>query len=111
MASVARLGHLAAFLGFYAREVVLSNLRVARDILSLRPQLRPGILAVPVSTDLTDRQLLILASLITMTPGTLSLEVADDRSTLFIHTMYLDDPVALRDRFRNDYEERIRRVF
>jgi len=106
-----KLLRFLAFLPFYLKEVVLSNLRVAYDVLTPTHHMKPAIIALPIS-DLSDRQLMFLANLITMTPGTLSIDIADDRHTLFIHTMYLDsDPETYKANLKADYEKRIRNAF
>lgn len=98
-----------AFLGFYIKEVILSNLRVAYDVLTPRHHMKPGFIAIPLG-DLTDRQILILANLITMTPGTLSIDVSADRSILYLHAMYIDDPESVR-RDITVYRDKIKEVF
>jgi multicomponent Na+:H+ antiporter subunit E len=96
---------------FYLREILVSNLRVARDVLSRRPPLSPGIIRVPLG-DLSERQILAYAILLTMTPGTLTLDVELADRALYLHTLYAEpSPDALRAHLRMNYEERIRRVF
>jgi multicomponent Na+:H+ antiporter subunit E len=106
-----RLVRLVEFFGFYAVEVVLSNLRVAIDVMTPRFRGTPGIVEVPVGPGLTDRQLTVLANLITMAPGTLSLGYTPDRSCLIIHAMYLGDREAFVKDIRQNFERRVRRVF
>lgn len=97
-------------LGFYIIEVLFSNARVAYDVLTPDHKMLPGMIYVPIR-DLTDRQLLAAANLITMTPGTLSLDVSENRETLQVHCMYsADHEKTVRD-IENDYLRRIRRVF
>ena len=98
------------FLLYYVWEVVRSNLRVASDVLRRTPRISPGIVAVPLEP-MTDRQLFLLTNLITMTPGTLSLDLAQDRRTLFVHTMYARQPDEVRDQIKSDLERRVRNVF
>ncbi|GAB5558631.1 MAG: hypothetical protein SynsKO_02780 [Synoicihabitans sp.] len=84
------------FAVFYFGEVVVSNFRVARDVLSPRPDISPGIVAVALG-DLTDRQIWFLATLLTMTPGTLSLDVNEVERKLYLHCLYTDlSPTELR---------------
>jgi multicomponent Na+:H+ antiporter subunit E len=98
------------FLAFYAGELLLANLRVATDVLTPRLRSNPGIIGVRLCA-LTDRQLFVLSNLVTMTPGTLSMDVSDDRSTLYIHHMFLPDPEAARRQIEEDYVQRIREIF
>ena len=98
------------FMGFYLFEVVASNLRLARDILSPSARMKPALIHINVE-NLTDRQLLAMANLVTMTPGTLSLDVVDDRSTLLVHSLYVEDSADAARQLEESYTRRIRRVF
>lgn len=100
-----------AFSLFYSKEVVISNLRVAKDVLSPKPDLKPGILGVSVS-DYTDRQIWALASLLTMTPGTISIEVDENKRVLYLHTLYTEPSAdELRAQIKRDYERPVRILF
>ncbi|MBL0225710.1 MAG: Na+/H+ antiporter subunit E [Geobacteraceae bacterium] len=59
----------------------------------------------------SDLQITLLATLITLTPGTLSLHVAEDRRTLYVHAMYIDDSNMLVERIKQGFERRVREVF
>ena len=106
-----RFFYLLEFLGFYILEVVLSNLRVALDVLTPSFRGTPGIVDVPLHPDLTDRQLTVLANLITMSPGSFSLGLTADRSHLVLHAMYLKDREEFIASVRDDFERRVLRVF
>ncbi|MGJ8632694.1 MAG: Na+/H+ antiporter subunit E [Luteolibacter sp.] len=95
---------------FYLYEVLISNLRVAHDVLTPTHHMQPEMVYVNVS-DLTDRQLLAASNLITMTPGTLSLDVSEDRKLLKVHCMYVKDAEQVARDMENNYLRRIRRVF
>ena len=82
------------FIGFFVRELVMSNLRVAYDVLTPTHYMRPAVIAVPLEAR-TDGEITILANLISLTPGTLSLDVSSDRRVLYLHVMYLDDEQAV----------------
>jgi multicomponent Na+:H+ antiporter subunit E len=108
---MSRIFHSIRFLFFYISEVVKSNLRVAYDVLTPTHGMKPGIIAVDVE-GMTDRQLLFMANLITMTPGTLGLHLSPDHSKLYIHAMYIDENVAvLAEELKVNYGRRVRRVF
>ena len=105
-----RLLRLLRFSLFYMWELLLSNVRIAHDVLTPRNRFRPGIIAVPLPT-LTDRQLIVLTNLVTMTPGTVSIDVSDERDALYVHCMYLDDPARVRQEILAGYVYRIQEIF
>lgn len=74
-------------------ELVLSALRVAKDVLTPGMKFRPGIVAYHLTTD-DDAQITLLANLITLTPGTMSVDVSTDKTTLYVHAMHAHDPEA-----------------
>ncbi|WP_018233780.1 Na+/H+ antiporter subunit E [Thioalkalivibrio thiocyanodenitrificans] len=78
------------FVGFFIKELVKSNLRVAHDVLTRTHHMRPAVIAFPLIAQ-SDGEITILANLISLTPGTLSLDVSSDRKVLYIHVMYFDD--------------------
>lgn len=94
------------FIFYYLRELVKANLIIAIDILRRNPRIRPGIVAIPLDAK-TDFEITLLANLITMTPGTLSLDISDDRKVLYIHAMYIDDPEEVRRETKEVLERRI----
>ncbi len=95
---------------FFLRELILSSVRVAIDVIRPTLTMRPAVVSVPL--DLTgDAQITLLANLISLTPGTLSVDVSDDKSVLYVHAMYGDDADALRRGLKADFEHRIREVF
>jgi len=92
------------FVIFFALEVIKSNIRVAYDVLTPRHRMTPGIVAIPLDAK-TDTEITLLANLITLTPGTLSLDVSTDRRVLYVHAMYIEDS----DRFRREIKEGLER--
>ena len=104
-----KLKAIAGFGFFFIKELIQANLRVAYDVLTPRHHMRPGIVAIPLDLK-TDLEITVLTTLITLTPGTLSLHVTDDRRTLYIHAMYIDDPDHLVSGIKNGFERRVREV-
>lgn len=94
------------FARFFAKEIIVSNLRVAYFVVAPLSKLNAGVIAVPLE-DMTDAELTILANMITLTPGTLSLDISDDRRTLYIHTMYIGEPEQFRRTIREEYARRV----
>lgn len=89
-AYTARVPRVLRLSGYVLGDLVRSNLRVAYDVLTPRYHMRPGVIGVPLEAR-SDAEITVLANLITLTPGTLSLDVSTDRRVLYVHVMYLDD--------------------
>lgn len=94
---------------FFIWELILANLRVAHDVITPRHYMRPGVLAIPLDAQ-TDLEITMLSNLITLTPGTLSLDISVDRRVLYLHAMYIDDPEEVRRKIKDGYERRILEV-
>ncbi len=97
---------LLCLLASFMRELVLSNLEVARIVLSPRLYIRPGLIAYRTELK-TDLAITTLANIITLTPGTLTLEVSEDRTVLFIHALDIEDPEVVTDSIRGSFEKRL----
>lgn len=103
---VRKLPHAVAFAAFFLKELVKANLRVAQDVVTPRALRRPGVVAVPLSTR-NANEIALLANLLTLTPGSVTLDVADDRSVLYVHCMFVDDPEAVKAEIKNGFERRV----
>ena len=95
-------------IGFFIRETVMSNFRVAYDVLTPGFFTKPAIIAVPIDIT-TDAEIIALASAITLTPGTLALDISADKKTMYVHEMYVPnmDPDAVRKNIKNGFEKKI----
>lgn len=89
-----RLPRLLRFTGFFIKELVKANFKVAFDILTPPWHMQPGVIRFPLKAK-TDFEITMVASIISLTPGTLSLDVSDDNRVLFIHAMFLQDEKQL----------------
>ncbi|MFT4175308.1 MAG: Na+/H+ antiporter subunit E [Luteolibacter sp.] len=98
-----RLPGLLRFLPIYLREMTLSNIRVAMDALRPQPRFRPGFVEISLR-GYDPIQRWEAACLISMTPGTLSLDLEEGSDMLLVHALYLDDP----EQTRNELETLIR---
>lgn len=103
-----RIPRLAAFTGYFLKELAKANYRVAYDVATPVWYMKPGVIGIPLDAK-TDVEIMILSSMISLTPGTLSLDVTDDRKVLFIHAMFLQDEEELR-RDLKELERRILRI-
>ena len=97
---------VVGFVLFFVKELVVSSLRVAWEVLTPTSYRRPGVVAVPLDLD-SDIEITLLANVVTLTPGTLSLDVSADRRTLYVHGMFIDDPEQFRREIKDGFERRI----
>ena len=91
---------------FFTKELIVATYRVAKDIVKPLPLMRPGVIGIPLDAE-TDLEITMLANLITLTPGTLSLDVSPDRKTLYIHAMYVVSADDLRKEIKEGMERRL----
>jgi len=101
-----KLPATARFVLFFSGELVLANLRVAWDVLTPKAYRSPGIVGIPLEAR-TDVEITLLSLVITLTPGSLSLDVSDDRKVLYIHSMFADDPEEVRKEIKEGFERRV----
>lgn len=90
--------------------LVTSCVRVSYVILHPTLQVTPGIVAIPLDVK-TDAQITLFASLITVPPGTLSVDVSPDREYLYVHVLELNDPQVAINSLKRTLEYRILEVF
>jgi multicomponent Na+:H+ antiporter subunit E len=104
-----KMGKIIGLVAFFVWELLLANLRVAYDVLTPRPLMRPGVIAVPLAVQ-SDNEITLLSNLLNLTPGTLSLDVSADRKVLYIHAMYIDDVDEVRRKIKDGFERRVLEV-
>lgn len=78
------------FAGFYLAKLVEANLYIAWDILTPRMRSTPGMIEFPLSIK-SELGMLLFSNLVSMTPGTLSVDIYEDKSYCLIHILYLTD--------------------
>ena len=107
-----RLIRVLALVWLFIRELAVSAARVS--VLVLRPDMQahltPEIIAYPLHLK-SDAEITLLANLITLTPGTLSVDVSEDRQTLYIHALRVTDKEALIAEIHEGFEKAVARAF
>ncbi|MEP7207353.1 MAG: Na+/H+ antiporter subunit E [Casimicrobiaceae bacterium] len=96
--------------GRVAWDIILSNLAVARGILGPSARLSPAFVEVPLILT-HPHAITLLATIITMTPGTLSAGLGPDARTLLVHALDADDPDALVAGIKANYERPLKEIF
>jgi multicomponent Na+:H+ antiporter subunit E len=101
-----KVGHTIEFVVFFVAEVTFATARIAFEIVTPTHYMNPAIVAIPLDTK-SRLETAILASLITLTPGSFSIEISDDERTLFVHTMYLSSVESFRQEIKDKFERRV----
>jgi multicomponent Na+:H+ antiporter subunit E len=104
-----RLFFAVAYFFKFMKELTLANYQVAKLVLSPAVKLKPGFIAVPL-TARTDLEITSFANSITLTPGTISVHIPDDRRVIVMHAIDVgDDLDALRQATKDALEAPILR--
>jgi multicomponent Na+:H+ antiporter subunit E len=90
-------------------ELVLANVDMAKIVLSPKLNIEPGIIAIPTKLK-TDWEVTLLASLISLTPGTVSMYFSEDGKTIYVHSIHVPDKEAMIKQIRNTFERAIMEV-
>ena len=107
---VHRLPAAIGLFGYFFFELVKANTQVAWEMIDPRHTMSPGVVAVPLDLQ-TPFAITVLANLITLTPGTLTMEVSEDHTLLYVHGMYVTDPERFREEIKGGFERRVKEVF
>lgn len=92
-------------------DIVMANIQVARIIAFKRnADMKPGWITVPLDLR-TPEAITILAGTITMTPGTVSSDLASDGRSLLVHCLDAPDPDAVIADIKTRYERRLKEIF
>lgn len=102
-------GVFPLFLSFL-KELAISAYTVARTVLSPRMPIDPALIEYPLRLT-RDFEITLLSNLITLTPGTMTVDVSTDRKTLLIHVLDASDPEAVIASIRNGFERQIGEAF
>ncbi|MGJ7439805.1 Na+/H+ antiporter subunit E [Aquipuribacter sp. MA13-6] len=104
-AQLRRAARSLAFAGYFVRLLVVANWEVVSDLLTPGSRLRPGIVALPLRSR-SAGEITLLSALITLTPGTLTIDVSDDLDVMYVHGMYAPDADEFRAEL-SDLESRM----
>ncbi len=101
----------AVFLLFmvFIKELIIANFIVIVQILRPKLNIRPGIIAFPVDLE-TPVQITLLANMISLTPGTLSMEISQDNKIIYIHVFNIDEQELVIKRIKESFESKIKEV-
>jgi len=105
-----KIYQVVSFVIYYLTEMIKANILIATDILSPRPKMTPGILKIKLEVE-SDHEILSLFNLISMTPGTLSIDLSDDKKFIYIHAWHVKDVDKFKENLKNTLEKRVLEVY
>lgn len=93
---------------YFLKELIIANVKIAYDIVTPHYYMRPTVIALPLKVR-TNLEITLLACMITLTPGTLSIDVSEDRKTLYVHALYVkqNDVMRLKKHLKDGFERRL----
>jgi len=100
---------VVSFTLFFVVDLIQANVRMALTVLSPRLRPRPAVVAIPLDVR-SDAAISLLANLITLTPGTLYLDVSADRRVMYVHTIHVDDLERFRQEIKSGFERRVKEL-
>jgi len=100
---------LVKLLAVFLRELVVANVQVAWWILRPRLRVQPALIRVPITLE-TDAAITALAGMISLTPGTVTVDVAPDRRSLDVHCLNVPDIEATRQSIQTMFEQPLREL-
>ncbi len=107
---VRRPGRALRLAGVFLYDIVAANLTVARQILFEAPRLRPAFVYVPLDID-DPLAVAVLGAMITLTPGTVTVEADAAARKLVLHVLHADDPLAVVEAIKRRYEIPLKEIF
>jgi multicomponent Na+:H+ antiporter subunit E len=106
---VSRTVSASSLMAFFAWQMLVANFRVAADVL-WGNRIEPAVVAIPL--DITsDAEILLLSMLINITPGSVTIDLSDDRQTLYVHVMHMKSPDETRQEIKDGFERRVKLLF
>lgn len=100
-----RIPKMIAFFFYFLSELAKANYQVATDVITPK-NIRPGIIRVPLDVK-TNLEITLLANFINLTPGTLVIDISDDRKVFYIHSMLIKDRNQFINMIKNGFEKKL----
>ncbi|WP_033565451.1 Na+/H+ antiporter subunit E [Sphingobacterium sp. SYP-B4668] len=101
-----RVPKTLGFILYFLYEMIVANIQVAYDVITPKYFFKPGIVRYPLNAK-TDFEINLLSMVISLTPGTLIMDVSEDKKSLYIHVMYLKDKDRFIEQIKNGFERRL----
>lgn len=93
----------------FCKQVIVANLSVLRYVCLPLSYLNPGIVALSIDLR-TNFEIVLLANMITLTPGTLTVEISPEGNILYIHMLDCADAPGVLSHIEKEFVNRIKEV-
>ncbi|MCB0114974.1 MAG: Na+/H+ antiporter subunit E [Caldilineaceae bacterium] len=104
---------VVAFIFYAVWQIIVSSADVTWTVLQskerMKPRVESGVVAVPLTVT-GNIEIAVLATMINLTPGTLSLDLSPDRSVLYVHGLDINDPEEFRRQIKDGFEHRLLQI-
>lgn len=104
-----RVWAIIKLLTLFIVELIKANIDVIKVVLSPKLTNQPGIVAVTTKLE-SDFEITLLAALISLTPGTVSMDFSEDSKTIYIHALHVPDKEEMIEQIHNSFERAIMEV-
>ena len=104
-----RVWAVIKLISLFFKELVMANIQVLFLIVQPKMPIKPAIFALPTVLE-KDWEITLLSNLITLTPGTLVIDISPDSKTLYIHALHYGDADEAIDSIKNTFEKAIQEV-
>lgn len=94
---------------FVLWELLIASLKVAYDVITPTHYAKPGVVLVPIDLK-KEFHIFLLANIITLTPGSVTLGITKDLKFILVHGMFIDDPEKFKAGIKNDFESKIKSI-
>ncbi|MFC3196412.1 Na+/H+ antiporter subunit E [Parapedobacter deserti] len=101
-----RVPKIIGFFLYFLYQLIRANIQVAYDIVTPNFYMRPGIVKYPMNAR-SEIEINLLSTVISLTPGTLIIDVSEDQKVLYIHVMYLKDKEQFIQQIKDGFERRL----
>ncbi|WP_194974646.1 Na+/H+ antiporter subunit E [Aquiflexum lacus] len=100
------LPKLISFIMFMSWEILKANLVTVKESLYAKSKLEPAVIKVPLTVE-SDIGITILATMVSVTPGTLVMDISDDKKVMYVHVMHVRSKKEFVDEVKNKFEKRL----
>jgi multicomponent Na+:H+ antiporter subunit E len=96
------------FIFYFMMKLIQSNFFIAYDILTPKMHSKPAFMEIPLKLK-TDMGMLLFSNLLSMTPGTLSMDISRDKKKVLVHVLYYSTDELMQKDF-DGIQEKIRKI-